>query len=78
MVTPSLTIRGFKIFKEYLQVQAQEALLRDLREVAESAPPFSPQTPYGKPMSVKLTSAGKYGWYSDRSGYRIEESIRAC
>ena len=31
---------------------------------------FSPMTPYGKPMSVRMTSAGKYGWFSDRKGYR--------
>jgi alkylated DNA repair protein (DNA oxidative demethylase) len=27
-------------------------------------------TPYGKPMSVKMTSAGAFGWVSDRTGYR--------
>ena len=46
------------------------ALLDDLRAVIAAAPLFSPQTRYGRPMSVRMTSAGKYGWYSDRSGYR--------
>jgi alkylated DNA repair protein (DNA oxidative demethylase) len=65
-----LGIRGFDIRKGHLERPAQEALLDDLRAVIRAAPLFSPQTPYGKPMSVRMTSAGKYGWYSDRSGYR--------
>ena len=42
----------------------------DIRRVVAAAPLFSPMTPYGKPMSVRMTSAGKYGWFSDRKGYR--------
>jgi alkylated DNA repair protein (DNA oxidative demethylase) len=48
-------------------------LVAAVREVAKAAPLFSPMTPYGKPMRVKMTSAGKYGWVSDRSGYRYSE-----
>ena len=70
MPTATLSVRGFKVFKSLLDAPAQAGMLEDLREVARAAPPFSPQTPYGKPMSVQMTSAGKYGWYSDRSGYR--------
>ena len=72
MVTP-LEIRGFKVFKGFLDQQAQTALLEDVRNVVKAAPFFSPQTPYGKPMSVRMTSAGRYGWYSDRSGYRYAD-----
>ncbi len=70
MTIPTLTVRGFDIFKELLDAHAQAEMLGDLRDVARLAPPFSPQTPYGKPMSVQLTSAGKYGWFSDATGYR--------
>ncbi|MEL7211194.1 MAG: alpha-ketoglutarate-dependent dioxygenase AlkB [Pseudomonadota bacterium] len=70
MMQPTLTVRGFKVFKAFLDPQMQSALVDDLREVIRAAPLFSPQTPYGKPMSVRMTSAGRYGWYSDRSGYR--------
>ncbi|WP_420014181.1 alpha-ketoglutarate-dependent dioxygenase AlkB family protein [Tateyamaria sp.] len=63
-------IRGFDIFKGYLDPAAQAALVGDIRDVAAVAPMFSPETPYGKPMSVRMTSAGAVGWYSDRSGYR--------
>ena len=66
------TVRGFKVFREVLDRAAQQALVADLRGVAAAAPMFSPMTPYGRPMRVRMTSAGSYGWYSDRSGYRYE------
>lgn len=65
-----LTVRGFEIFKGHLAPDAQAALVADVRAVAAVAPMFSPETPYGKPMSVRMTSAGAVGWYADRSGYR--------
>jgi alkylated DNA repair protein (DNA oxidative demethylase) len=68
-----LSLRGFEIYKGLLDLEAQQALVAAVREVAKAAPLFSPMTPYGKPMRVKMTSAGKYGWVSDRSGYRYSE-----
>lgn len=65
-----LTIRGFEVYRGHLGRAAQTDIMEDLRDVVSRAPLFSPQTPYGKPMSVRMTSAGKYGWYSDRRGYR--------
>jgi alkylated DNA repair protein (DNA oxidative demethylase) len=65
-----LRLRGFEIYKELLGRTAQITLVEELREVIKQAPLFSPQTPYGKEMSVQMTSAGSVGWYSDRSGYR--------
>lgn len=70
---PTSVIRGFQYFHQYLDAPAQLGLVNDLRQIAQAAPPFSPDTPYGKPMSVKMTSAGRYGWYSDRAGYRYAE-----
>lgn len=70
MQQPDLKLRGFGIFKSILNSEDQSTLVEALRAVVVEAPLFSPQTPYGKPMSVKMTSAGKYGWFSDRSGYR--------
>ena len=67
---PTLIVRGFKVYKGLIDPAAQSAMLQDLREVIRRAPLFSPMTPYGKPMSVRMSSAGKYGWYSDRTGYR--------
>ncbi len=68
-----LSIRGFKIYKGLLDIERQRTLVEAVRDVARAAPMFSPMTPYGKPMRVKMTSAGKYGWVSDRSGYRYSE-----
>jgi len=65
-----LDVRGFKVLKGHLGPAQQSGMLAEIREVVAHAPLFSPMTPYGKPMRVKMTSAGKYGWMSDRSGYR--------
>lgn len=67
---PTSEIRGFQYYHQLLDGPAQAVLLADLRAVAKAAPVFSPETPYGKPMSVRMTSAGRVGWFSDRSGYR--------
>ena len=61
---------GFEIRKGWLDPAAQAAMAADLRAVTEAAPFFAPLTPWGKPMSVRMTSAGRYGWFTDRSGYR--------
>lgn len=71
-VTP-LRLRGFEIYKGLLDPVSQEALVKAVRDVAARAPMVSPMTPYGKPMRVKMTSAGEFGWVSDRSGYRYEK-----
>lgn len=69
----TLHIRGLRLHKAYLDPDRQRQLVDELRGVIEEAPLFSPQTPYGKPMSVRMTSAGRFGWYADRSGYRYVE-----
>ncbi|MEQ8292358.1 MAG: alpha-ketoglutarate-dependent dioxygenase AlkB [Roseovarius sp.] len=71
-MTPTQTIRGVDVYEGFLDRAGQKRVVEDIRGVAEVAPLFSPMTPYGKPMRVKMTSAGKYGWYSDRTGYRYE------
>ncbi|MEO3414625.1 alpha-ketoglutarate-dependent dioxygenase AlkB [Roseovarius sp. CAU 1744] len=73
MRAPTITIRGFRVFKGLMDSAGQRAMLAELREIVAAAPLFSPDTPYGKPMSVRMTSAGKYGWTSDRSGYRYAD-----
>lgn len=73
-MSPFLTLRDFKIHKGFLDQSAQIALLDDLRDVLRHAPLFSPITPYGKPMRVRMTSAGRFGWYADKSGYRYVET----
>ena len=70
--TPShtLTVGGISVFKEFLPSSDQLRLVKELREVAAQAPVFSPKTKSGKPMSVRLTAAGDFGWFSDQRGYR--------
>jgi len=68
--TPDLHLRGVAIYKELLDRPAQEALVEDLRAVARAAPFYRPVTPSGRPMSVRMTAAGQFGWISDRQGYR--------
>lgn len=68
-----LRIRGFELHKLRLDAEAQAVLADRVREIIRQAPLFSPLTPYGKPMSVRMTSAGRFGWYADRSGYRYVE-----
>ena len=67
-----LTIRGFKVYRGFLDSPSQEALVTDLRDVAKAAPFFAPVTPSGKQMSVRMTSAGRLGWVTDRGGYRYQ------
>ncbi|MEL6521291.1 MAG: alpha-ketoglutarate-dependent dioxygenase AlkB, partial [Pseudomonadota bacterium] len=41
-----------------------------VRQILQVAPLFQPVTPSGKPMSVRMSAAGDYGWITDRKGYR--------
>ncbi|MHA3979727.1 alpha-ketoglutarate-dependent dioxygenase AlkB family protein [Halovulum sp. GXIMD14794] len=63
-------IEGLTLHKTLLDRAAQQSLVAELRDVVAQAPLFSPLTAWGKPMSVAMTSAGQFGWYSDRRGYR--------
>ena len=73
--TPShtLTVGVISVFKEFLPSSDQLRLVEELRAVAAQAPVFSPKTKSGKPMSVRLTAAGDFGWFSDQRGYRYVE-----
>jgi DNA oxidative demethylase len=70
MPVPTATIRGAEYHAGFLGRAEQEAIVADLRVVIAAAPLFSPMTAWGKPMTVRMTSAGRFGWYSDRKGYR--------
>ncbi len=65
-----LELRGFRILPGYLDSAQQISLVAALRDVVVAAPLFSPMTPMGRAMSVRMTSAGRYGWVSDKTGYR--------
>lgn len=67
-----MDIRGATICPGFLDLEAQKRVVEDLRGVAKAAPFFRPVTRWGKEMSVRMTSAGRVGWVSDRRGYRYE------
>ncbi|MEM9344601.1 MAG: alpha-ketoglutarate-dependent dioxygenase AlkB [Pseudomonadota bacterium] len=74
MVAEALSLRGARVLPGYLDAAAQAALVEDIRAVVEAAPLFHPETRWGKKMSVRMTSAGRVGWISDRRGYRYSET----
>ena len=67
-----LTVRGVKIWPGFLDRAAQEAMRDAVAEVVAQAPYFRPVTPRGKPMSVRMSAAGAFGWITDARGYRYE------
>ena len=69
----AVDLRGARLWPGYLSPESQRRMVADIRAVAAAAPLFAPMTPHGRPMSVRMTSAGRYGWYSDRRGYRYAE-----
>lgn len=71
-MTDPVEIRGFRLWRGLLDRAAQAALVADLRQVAVAAPFYAPVTPGGRPMSVRMTSAGRLGWVTDRRGYRYD------
>lgn len=65
-----LALRGFEIHKGRIPPESQRALADDVAALVAAAPVFAPRTPWGKPMTVRMTSAGRYGWFTDTKGYR--------
>lgn len=64
-----IEIMGFRVLPGFLGRAAQEAMLADLRTVIAAAPLVRPVTPWGKPMSVRMTAAGRLGWVIERGRY---------
>jgi len=71
---PAEVIHDVTVVRGAMPSADQRALVEDLRLIAKAAPPFSPMTGWGKPMSVKITAAGRFCWFSDRKGYRYIEA----
>ena len=67
-------IDGFKLFPAALDCESQAALVAEVMAAAQDAPFFRPVTPGGQPMSVRMTSLGQRGWFTDRAGYRYVET----
>jgi DNA oxidative demethylase len=65
MAEDAVLLRGFA------QPVAAE-LIAGLRDIAERAPFRHMVTPGGHRMSVAMTNCGRYGWVTDRGGYRYD------
>jgi len=62
-----------KILPGFFDADAQQRLLRAVREVVKEAPLFTPVMPRtGKPFSVRMSNCGPLGWVSDKDGYRYQ------
>lgn len=57
-----------------LSLETQIELLGLCRTIAEEAPLFQKMLPTGAKFNYFCTSAGQYGWVSDKKGYRYEET----
>ena len=66
-------IRGFVFHRGWLDETAQRAMLEDIGAVIAAAPLVRPVTAWGRPMSVRMTSAGRLGWIIDRGRYRYSD-----
>ena len=69
---PDLMLGGAAVFRGLVGAADQPALVEALRGVIRQAPLFAPVTARGRAMSVRMTSAGRLGWVSDRGGYRYQ------
>jgi alkylated DNA repair protein (DNA oxidative demethylase) len=65
----ALDVNGVAVLKGYLDAPAQAELVVAIRGVIAAAPLLRPVTPWGRPMSVRMTSAGRVGWVIDRGRY---------
>jgi DNA oxidative demethylase len=66
-------IGGFRIHRGWLDEGAQAEMLAEFRALIATAPLVRPVTPWGKPMSVRMTSAGRLGWVIERGRYRYSD-----
>ncbi|MEM7742376.1 MAG: alpha-ketoglutarate-dependent dioxygenase AlkB [Pseudomonadota bacterium] len=66
-------ISGFVIHRRFLDSVSQARIVADCRDVIAAAPLVQPVTAWGKPMSVRMTSAGHVGWVIKRGKYRYAD-----
>lgn len=57
-----------------LSLALQNELLECCRQIVARAPLFTKTMPTGAPFRYRCTSAGPYGWVSDKRGYRYERA----
>ena len=65
-------VEGFRLWPGALDASAQADLVDAVFTRLEPAPLYRPQTPGGRPFSVRMSNFGPLGWVSDRGGYRYQ------
>lgn len=50
--------------------ETQDALLKEIHKIVAETTLLQPTMSNGRALRLKLTNAGRWGWWSDRSGYR--------
>ena len=65
---------GFRLIPAALDASAQAALVGEVEALSAAAPFRRYDTPWGKAMSVEMTSWGPWGWTSSRAGYRYTDA----
>ena len=68
--------KGVHWIPAYLDADAQQRLVEDIRSVVAQAPLYVPRMPKtGKEMSVRMTNMGPLGWVTDKNGgYRYQST----
>lgn len=68
--------QGMRHLPGFLDGEAQEKLVEDIRIIVAQAPLFTPEMPRtGKKMSVRMSNCGAVGWVTDKErGYRYQST----
>ncbi|HMB76922.1 MAG TPA: alpha-ketoglutarate-dependent dioxygenase AlkB, partial [Kiloniellaceae bacterium] len=66
-------MNDLKVLPGFFDAEAQQRLLKAVRNVVKAAPLFTPVMPRsGRPFSVRMSNCGPLGWVSDKEGYRYQ------
>jgi alkylated DNA repair protein (DNA oxidative demethylase) len=76
MLKPTIHLGDAPIYAGYFNSAQQHHLIDEIRNSSLKTPPIALKTPGGRSLSVRTTSMGKYGWYSDERGYRYTTKHR--
>jgi alkylated DNA repair protein (DNA oxidative demethylase) len=70
LTAPTVPPAGFRLWPGCLSPAEQTKLIEEVFALAQAAPFMRQVTPWGRPMSVEMTSLGPLGWITDARGYR--------
>ena len=71
----NLLPEGVRHYPGFLSTEQQGRLISSIRNIVCNAPLYTPSMPKtGKPMSVRMTNCGDFGWVTDKQqGYRYQK-----